>query len=162
MNGEHIEQLLDQGLRNLTESERQTIESHTSVCQPCLNRYNSALFAEKLIIARAHEDVPVPPFFSTRVMAELRARQGRTAFSFESIWKTARVLLASMISVVTILVALTVYASWHQVSVDLTQDDDMYTTEWAIVDEADPTADVTDNQVLTTLYEPADANGQDN
>lgn len=162
MKSEHIEHLLDQRYHDLTEGQRQTIHTHIETCEECAARYRAALVADRLITARANETVEVPSFFATRVMAAVLERRANRSLSFSNFWRSARMALASMIGVVLILAALTFLTGRNITTTDSSADDDIYTAEWVIVNDADPTADVTDSQVLTTLYEPAGNNGQDN
>jgi anti-sigma factor RsiW len=161
MKSEHIDHLLDQRYQNLTATERQTVHAHIEACEECLGKYRAAVVADELIYARANEPIEVSPFFATRVMASVRERRATRSFSFATLLRSARVPLASMISLVMLLVALTFLTGRNATPVDQSSDEDIYTAEWVIVNDADPTADVTDSQVLTTLYEPAGNNGQD-
>ena len=106
MNTEHILTLLDERpLAALTESERAAIEKHTKECAACLQSYRAAVIAASLLQERAAATIEPTPFFKTRVMAALR-EQREQAFSFAAMWRAARAMVASMITVVMILVVL--------------------------------------------------------
>src|SRR5689334_8837698 len=99
MHTEHIINLLDEHpLATLSESERAIVEAHSFVCASCLQAYQAAVIATALLQERAAEVVEPTPFFKTRVMAALRERQTDLPFSFGAMWRTARAMVASMVT----------------------------------------------------------------
>ena len=159
----HIIELLDQNSsRELSAGDREAIESHASECPDCLRVYQAFDISGRLLSARAQQTIEPSPFFATRVMAALRESQTEQADPIPALWKPLRSLIASLVTMVVVLVALSIYVARSLPSPVVAQRDDVYSAEWVILDDGDLSDDVTDNQVLTTLYESPDGYGQDN
>ncbi len=157
MKTEHITNLLDERpLADLQDSERAAIESHIADCAACLQAYRAAELSASLIRQRAAATIEPTPFFKTRVMAAWRERQAEPPFSFAAVWRTARAMVASMIAVVMILVALNFYVSNSRLPATtepLAANDTFYSTESVILGNSDLSDELTDSEVLNTLYE---------
>ena len=162
MNTEHIINLLDERpLAMLSEPERALIEVHTKECAPCLKAYQAAIITATLLQERAAEVFEPTPFFKTRVMTALRERQADSSFSFGAMWRAARAMVASMITVVMILAALNFYfgsSSITSTPESVAASDTLYSTESVILGNGSD--DLTDNEVLTTLYDSSGRYGQ--
>lgn len=164
MTGEHIIELLDRvSARELTPQEREAIESHVAGCGECLRAYRAFVISGKLISARAGRTAEPPAFFTKRVMAALRDKQVQQKIAIPLLWRSVRSVLATMVLLVVLLGILSIYVGRSNPGVNVRPTrDDLYSEEWVILDDGDLSADVTDNQVLTTLYESPDGYGHDN
>lgn len=162
MKTEHIINLLDERpLATLSEPERGVVEAHTKECAACLQAYQAAVIATALLQERAAEVVEPTPFFKTRVMAALRERQADLSFGFGTMWRAARAMVASMITMVMILAALNFYFGTSGVTSapePVAASDTLYSTESVILGNGSD--DLTDNEVLTTLYDSPGRYGQ--
>ena len=157
MKNQHIINLLEeQSLKSLSDSQRATIEAHIANCLACLNAYQAAAISAEILQARASEIIEPMPFFKTRVMAALRERQAEQTFSFAALWRAARATVASLIAVVFILLTLNFYIGGSQAtpaSSELSGNGSIYSPEWVLLDSGNNSDDLTDDQVLSTLYE---------
>jgi hypothetical protein len=155
MKNEHIINTLEQQpLNSLSDNQRIAINTHIVDCPACLNAYQAAVIAAEVLQARAGEIIEPTPFFKTRVMAALRAQQTEQAFSFASLWKTARAAVASMVAIVVILLTLNFYMGNSQSAPsEVSENGSIYSAEWVILDNGNNADDWTDEQVLSTLYE---------
>lgn len=157
MNHEHIINILEeQPLKVLSDSQRATIETHTADCLACFQAYQVAAIAAEILQARANEIIEPTPFFTTRVMAALRERQAEQPFSFAAMWRATRAVIASMIVGVAILLTLNFYiggASTTLAPNEAPANESIYSPEWIILENGNNADDLTDNQVLSTLYE---------
>jgi hypothetical protein len=162
MNTEHVINLLDERpLAALSEPERAIVEAHTKECAACLQAYQAAVIATVLLQERAVEVVEPTPFFKTRVMAALRERQADLPFSFAAMWRAARAMVASMITVVMILVALNFYFGSSGITSapeQVAASDTLYSAESVILGNG--ADDLTDSEVLTALYDSPGRYGQ--
>ena len=104
------------------------------------------------------------PFFQTRVMAALRERQASNApFSFARLWKSAGALVASMAATVALLAGLTFVApqTASETTTDVASVANPYTADEVILNQAEAAGDdVTNDQVLSTIYEQDDDNAR--
>jgi predicted anti-sigma-YlaC factor YlaD len=157
MKNEHIISILEeQSLKSLSDSQRATIEAHIANCLDCLKAYQAAAISAEILQARAHEIIEPTPFFKTRVMAALREQQAEQTFSFAAMWRAARATVASMIAVVIILLTLNFYIGGLQATPtpnELPENASIYSPEWVMLDNGNNADDLTDDQVLSTLYE---------
>jgi anti-sigma factor RsiW len=157
MKNEHIISILDeQPLADLPDRERATIEAHVANCRACLQAYQAAVISAEILQARAKETFEPTPFFKTRVMAALRERQAEQPSSFAAMWRAARAVIASMVVGVAILLTLTFYiggVSTTQAPNEVSTNESIYSPEWVILENGTNADDLTDNQVLSTLYE---------
>jgi hypothetical protein len=157
MKNEHIISILDeQPLTNLPDRERATIEAHVAHCLACLQAYQAAVLTAEILQARAKETFEPTPFFKTRVMAALRERQAEQPSSFAAMWRAARAVIASMVVGVAILLTLTFYIGGVSTTPppnEVSANDSIYSPEWVILENGNNADDLTDNQVLSTLYE---------
>lgn len=109
MKDTHIIQLLDSNrFRSLSGPDAVQLETHIVQCDGCRQAYLAAQASSGLLRARAAEEVAPAPFFSTRVMALVREQRNEPSlFNLVSLWKAARALVLSAVSVVLLLAALT-------------------------------------------------------
>lgn len=157
MKNQHIIGILEeQPLHRLSDSQRATIEAHLVNCLDCLPAYQAAVMSAELLQARANEIIEPTPFFKTRVMAALRERQAEQAFSFLAMWRATRAVIASMVVGVAILLTLNFYIGGIPSTAlpnEVSANDSIYSPEWVILENGNNADELTDSQVLTTLYE---------
>jgi anti-sigma factor RsiW len=157
MKNQHIIHIIEeQPLHRLSDSQRATIESHLARCPDCLRAYQAAVISAEILHARADEFIEPTPFFKTRVMAALRERQAGQAFSFAAMWRAARAVIASMVVGVAILLTLNFYLGGNPstgLPGEVSANDSIYSPEWVILENGASADELTDSQVLSTLYE---------
>ena len=157
MNHEHIINILEeQPLNGLSDSQRATLEAHIANCLTCFQAYQVAAIAAEILQARANEIIEPTPFFTTRVMAALRERQTEQPSSFAAMWRAARAVIASMVVGVAILLTLNFYIGGTVTTPapnGVSANDSIYSPEWVILENGNNADDLTDSQVLSTLYE---------
>ncbi len=155
MTTEHIIKILEaESLASLSADDRLGVERHIKACADCARAYQAAEIAAELLQARVNEVIEPTPFFKTRVMAAVRARKAESSFSFTTLWQTARAMVASMAVVVAILVGVNFYVGSFG-SPDFNDSpagDNIYSTEWVLLENGDASNSITDNEALTTLY----------
>jgi anti-sigma factor RsiW len=110
MNEEHIIDLLgDASPSGLSDEHRSRVEGHVVHCPDCRRAYTAARGAATLLRARAAQEIEVPPFFATRVMAALREQQSKPLlFAPASWWQTTKAFLFSGAAMAALLGALIV------------------------------------------------------
>lgn len=158
----HITNLLDRdAVRNLTPADRATIEAHSAKCADCRNAYFAAVAAHQLIAARSVQLFEPSPFFATRVMAVIRERgappQSTVAGGLGAATNALRAALSSMILVVTLLFALTLYFGGNEVEYMQQSSAAGASSELPLLEDEDSGDDLSDLQVISILYEPADS-----
>jgi hypothetical protein len=164
MNTEHIINILEaESLNRLSPADREAVERHVKDCADCAKAYQAARVADELLVSRMADVLEPSPFFKTRVMAAVRAQKAEPAFSFGTLWHTARAVVASIVMVVAILLGLNFYVGGFNPqtgSEDLLASENIYSTDWVLLENG--ASNVTDSEALTTLYESASDYEQDN
>jgi hypothetical protein len=158
---EHITSLLERGpVSALGDRERAIIEAHTKTCADCLRAFDAVTAGSELLQARASLTIEPTPFFTARVMAGVRATKSKHLAPV-GMWEAARALIGSMMAVVVMLVLVSVYIGGLGSGGDAgdSSGEDVYSTEWVVMNNSDD-ADLTDNQVLTTLYDASSDYGE--
>jgi hypothetical protein len=155
MKNEHIIGILEeQPLSQLSEGQRVAIGTHIGDCPDCLKAWQAARLGAEVLRARAAEVIEPTPFFKTRVMAALRAREAEQSFSFGALWKAARAAVASMVALVVILLTLNFYLGKARIAPsEVSENGSLYSAERVILDNSSTADDWTDEEVLSTLYE---------
>ena len=159
MRDEHITHILERtALAGLNEAELSTVRSHTAHCAACRRDFEAAQVAATLLKERAGEVFEPSPFFQTRVLAALRERQALEETSvFERLWKATRTLVASMAATVATLAVLTFFVPGIQPAAttpEYATASSSYSADEVLFNRNDAPGDsMTDEQVLTTLYE---------
>jgi hypothetical protein len=161
----HITNLLDrEAVRDLTPGDCMTVEAHCVKCADCRNAYFAAIAAHELITAHSVQLFEPSPFFATRVMAVIRERGARQESTFAAgviaATSALRTALTSMILVVTLLFSLTLYFGGNEVGYVDQSSDARASSEPALLDEEDGGDDLSDFQVISILYGPADSDEQ--
>ncbi len=150
MRDNHIIEILERSsFANLSQSDRESIQTHAASCADCARAYKAAMVSESLLKERGLETVAPPPFFHTRVLAALRERQSEPAFT--RLWRAAGALASSMVAAVALLAVLSFLIPSQSVDPSALN---AYSAEEVILNQGDAGLDqVSDEQVLTTLYD---------
>lgn len=160
MKDQHIISLIENtSFGSISESDLETIKAHAAECDSCERAFIAARLASAMLRERTAETFEPSPFFQTRVMAHLRERQAASAWSWDRIWRAAGALASSMVATVAALAVLTFVipeASTTSELVDATSARNTYSVEEVILNQGDSLEEVSDGQILTTLYDAAE------
>ncbi len=159
MKNEHVISILEsKPLVGLDESDLGQIRAHATACEACRRAYESAQVSSVLLQERAGESFEPPPFFQTRVLAALRERQSANeTWAWSRLWRTAGGLASSMVATVATLAVLTFVVPSTQNADSQTPSVNAYSTEAVVLDEkGTPEDQISNNDVLATLYETDD------
>ena len=159
MRTEHINSILDgQPLASLTENDLGQIRRHSLACESCRRAFEAAQVTAALLQERVAEHFESPPFFQTRVLAELRERRAvNDTWAWSRLWRTAGGLAASMVATVATLAVLTFVVPANETANSPSLSVNSYSTEAVVLDEnARPDDQLSNNDVLATLYETDD------
>jgi hypothetical protein len=151
---EHIIDMLDNTpLSSLTESKIKTIRSHVEGCPSCLQAFEAAQVSSLLMKERAAETIEPSPFFQTRVLAALREKQANVS-AFVRLWKSAGALVTSMAVTTVALAALSFFVpgAGTDTQRDTTAALVPYSAESVVLDQNQGDDQMTDDQVLNTIY----------
>jgi anti-sigma-K factor RskA len=153
MKDKHIINLLESGpLAELSDSDLSEVRAHAEECAGCRQAFEAAQIATLLLKERAAETFEPSPFFHTRVLATLRERQtANDQWAWSRMWRSAGALASSMVATVAALAVLT-FVIPAQVTPE-TSALSAYSAEEVILNHGESDDQVSDGQVLTTLYE---------
>jgi anti-sigma-K factor RskA len=155
MREEHIIHILEtKPFASLSETDHSAIRAHTASCAGCARAYKVALVSSSLLQERVGETVEPSPFFHTRVMAAIREQQSEGR-GFLRLWRAAGALVSSMAATVALFAVLSFAVSGEQPLTAEASAFTSYSAEEVILDAEETNEQVTDAQILTTLY-PAD------
>ena len=155
MKDKHIINLLESGpLAELSESDLSEVRAHADECAGCRQAFDAAQIAALLLKERAAETFEPSPFFHTRVMASLRERQAANEqWAWSRMWRSAGALASSMVATVAALAVLTFVIPGQVTTVTPeTTALNAYSAEEVILNHGESDDQVSDSQVLTTLY----------
>jgi anti-sigma factor RsiW len=156
MKQNHIIELLERGpLSSLNENELRAISTHTEICPACHRAYEAARISTLLVKERAAETVEPSPFFQTRVLAALREQQANNKVpAFWRLWKTAGALVSSMALTTAALAVLSfVLPGAGSGTTQNTAELSPYSAEAVVFSQAQNDDQMTDEQVLSLIYE---------
>ncbi|MFN2513549.1 MAG: hypothetical protein ABR568_19280 [Pyrinomonadaceae bacterium] len=155
MKDKHIINLLESApLAELSNSDLSEIRAHANECAGCHQAFEATQIAVLLLKERAAETFEPSPFFHTRVMATLRERQTTNEWAWSRMWRAAGALASSMAVTVAALAGLTfVIPSQNNAITSETTALSAYSAEEVILNHGEYDDQVSDGQVLTTLYE---------
>jgi hypothetical protein len=159
MRDEHIKKLLDEApLASLGKAELAAARAHAEGCAECRGAFEAAQAASLMLRTRAAETFEPSPFFQTRVLAALRERRAaEEGWTLARLWRSAGLLFSSMAATTAALVVLTFVTPQEQVTAQqVASGATPYTAEALLFGEAEADAQMTYEQVLTTLYESED------
>ena len=156
MKDKHIINILESApLAMLSESDLSEVRAHTDECAGCRQAFEAAQIATLLVKERSAETFEPSPFFHTRVMATLRERQTTNEqWAWSRMWRAAGALASSMVATVAALAVLTfVIPSQVTTVTPETSALSAYSAEEVILNHGEFDDQISDGQVLTTLYE---------
>jgi len=157
MKQNHIIELLESGpLSSLTESDLRAIGTHTEICPECHQAYEAARISTLLVKERASETMEPSPFFQTRVLAALREQQANNKVpAIWRLWKTAGALVSSMALTTAALAVLSfvVPGAGTVTTQNTTAELSPYSAEAIVFSQAQNDDQMTDEQVLSLIYE---------
>jgi len=162
MRDNHITNLLDaKPFSDLSDAEISTVESHVLSCAACRSAYDSARVTSSLIEARTLETIEAGPFFKTRVMAELRARRLTAEEpALVRMWKSARALVTTMALLLVLLAGVTIFTRAADSNEGTSLGPGVYSPEYVVLARGDSDDELTNYQVLETIYDLEDGDGQ--
>ncbi len=156
MKNEHILDILDEkAFADLSESDLKIIGAHASGCADCRRQYSAAKLSS-VLLKEAVDEIFAPPFFATRVMANLRERQlavNPTA-AVGRMWNASKIVVGAMTATVAVLIMLTIFAP-DLTTVSSRANTDVfnnYSTEMVILNEKIPTKEPTNEQIFQIVY----------
>ena len=156
MKDKHIINLLETApLADLSENDLSEVRAHAGECAGCHQAFEAAQIAALLLKERAVETFEPSPFFHTRVMATLRERQtANDQWAWSRLWRSAGALASSMVATVAALVVLT-FVIPSQISTITPESNALsaYSAEEVILNHRDSDDQVSDGQILSTLYD---------
>ena len=161
MKNEHVIGILEsKSFAELDENDLGQIRAHTAACEACRHAYEAAQVCAALLQQRAEESFDPSPFFQTRVLAALRERRAENEiWAWSRLWRSAGGLASSMVATVATLAILTfvIPGTQNPDSQSPAAVVNAYSTEAVLFDEsALPDDQISNNDVLTTLYETDD------
>ena len=159
MKNEHVIGILEaRPFAALDADDLAQIRAHAAGCESCRRAYEAAEVSAVLLQERAAETFEPSPFFHTRVLAAMREQQAASeTWAWSRLWRTAGGLASSMVATVATLAILTFVVPGTQTaeSPDPATAVNAYSTEAVVLDQsARPDDQVSDSEVLTTLYGP--------
>lgn len=172
MKCEHVISLLESNtFTSLNESDLIAIRSHCVECPDCECAFSAVQVSIVLLRERSAEGETFEPspFFHTRVLASLRERQAaNNSWAWRSMWRAAGALASSMVATVAALAVLTFVVPENQVTSgtrEISSLQSSYSAEEIIlsngVSESQfPAEQVSDGQVLTTIYDGEEEAGR--
>ncbi|MDQ3666459.1 MAG: hypothetical protein M3410_07740 [Acidobacteriota bacterium] len=155
MKDKHIINLLEGApLAGLSESDLSEVRAHTGECAGCRQAFEAAQIAALLLKERVAETFEPSTFFHTRVMAALRERQTTNkSWAWSRMWRAAGALASSMVATVAALAVLTFVIPGQVTTVTPeTTALNAYSAEEVILNHGEFDEQVSDGQVLSTLY----------
>lgn len=161
MNCSELNRLLDDDPQILEDGsiEMRAIERHALTCSDCRESIAAARLAHALIGAREQEHVVPSIYFASRVAALARDSAQVRGASFESLWRSARVVVSSLVLLILALLTLN-YAQRTNSGVleEPVQADTQYSLEKVIVDDGGQQP-LTNAQVLDSIFDSGDSYG---
>ena len=155
MKDEHIiSRLENTSLGSLGEADLIAIRTHAESCPDCLQAYQAAQVSRLLLKERVAAEFEPSPFFHTRVLAILRERQANNdSWAFSRMWRAAGALASSMAAAVALLAVFTFAVPENQIaSQQVSSLPNGYSAEEVILEQTPQAEEVSDGQLLTTIY----------
>ena len=151
-----IEMLENSPLASLSESDLQVVRSHAENCPECRGAFAAAQLSTLVIRARAAEVIEPAPFFQTRVLAALREQQANNFPVLWRLWKSAGALVSSMALTTAALAVLSFVAPTTTTSPETTATLLPASAEAVVFNQDQNDDQMTDDQVLSTIYADPD------
>jgi hypothetical protein len=164
MRDSHIIKMIEEKrVSRCSDGEMAAIKAHVEGCPECLRAYDAARISDSLVSSRASEAVEVPPFFKTRVMAAIREK--RLSPELPAVmrwWQAARALLSVMCATVVVLIGLTLFnpvVGPQEQPAAMAATQSLFSPEFVVLGEGDLADDVAYDQVLGTMYDLEEDDG---
>jgi anti-sigma-K factor RskA len=156
MSTNHIINLIEnEPLASLSESDLNAVREHTRDCGDCSRAFEAAQISMLLLRERAAEAFEPSPFFHTRVLATLRERESAGGlWGWTKVWRAAGALASTMVATVAALAVLTFVIPGGQTvtgSQELTAVN-AYSAEEVLFEQSESNEQVSEDQILNTLY----------
>lgn len=157
MKDNHITDILDNSpLANISERDLKMIRSHVESCVACRRAYEAARISALLIKQHVEEADEASrnanPFFQTRVLAAWREQRAMNSVpTFRRLWNAANALVAGMVATTAALAVLSFVAPAER-AVEQAVIAGPYSVEAVVLNETQGPDQVTDDQVLSTIY----------
>lgn len=155
MRNEHIVSLIENTpLASLSEDDLSAIRAHTERCSGCLRAFQAAQVSGLLLKQRVSVEFEPSPFFHTRMLAILRERQAANeSWAFGRMWRAAGALASSMAAAVALLAVFTFVVPERRIaSQQVSSIPNGYSAEEVILDQTPQAEEVSEGQLLTTIY----------
>lgn len=157
MSKNHIISLIESTpLASLSESDLNSIRTHSNDCADCRRAFEAAQISMLLLKEGGPETFEPSPFFHTRVLATLRERQiGGDQWAWTKVWRAAGALASSMVATVAALAVLTFVIPGGQtgsISQDMTSSLNGISAEEVLLDQGEAFNQVSEDQILNTLF----------
>jgi len=155
MKDKHIINLLESApLAELSENDLSEVRAHAGECAGCHQAFEAAQIASLLLKERAAETFEPSPFFQTRVMAMLRERQtANDQWAWSRMWRAGGALASSMAATVAALAVLTFVIPSQTTVTPESSALSSYSAEEVILNRGESDDQVSDGQILSTLYD---------
>jgi predicted anti-sigma-YlaC factor YlaD len=155
MQKDHIIQLLEEGIDDMSQDQLAIIETHTVDCPACRRAYQAAQICRDMLTARVAESIEPSPFFAKRVMAALREQPRQPEISpFLRLWRATAPIFTSMVAAVLILLTLTIFSSVYTTPRPTAPPEGGSVQNLLAGDNAG--GDMTDSQVITALSDDSE------
>jgi hypothetical protein len=157
MSKNHIISLIESTpLASLSESDLNSIRTHTNDCADCRRAFEAAQISMLLLKEGGPETFEPSPFFHTRVLATLRERHiAGDQWAWTRVWRAAGALASSMVATVAALAVLTFVIPGSQtgsLSQDMTSSLNGISAEEVLLDQGEAFNQVSEDQILNTLF----------
>lgn len=158
MKNEHILDILDEkAFAELGEAEMSFLKAHAARCADCFQAFEAARLSSVLLRTHAAAPLEPPPFFQTRVMANLREKQAKINpfAALARLWKASASLVVMMMAFVAVLVALTIFAPLNTASAGSSAQASAFdgdSTDMVIINDRLPGREPTNEQVFQIIY----------
>lgn len=156
MKNNHILDILDEkAFADLSVEEIKSIDAHNAFCDDCRRQFAAAKVSSVLLRSTSEIYAP-PPFFTARVMANIRSKQMAVnpLAALGRMWKASKTVVGAMTAAVFVLIILTVFApDINQVTAAANNDIfNNYSTEMVILNEKIQTREPTNEQIFQIVY----------
>lgn len=154
MTNEHIIELLENNsLTEIRGVELEKVQSHVRVCATCERAFEAAQLSSLMLKEQAAAAFEPSPFFQTRVLAALRERQAASEWSWSRMWRATGALASSMLAGVLAIAVLSFAAPGISTESEVSLAGSGYSAEEVILSGELADDQVSDAQVLSSLYE---------
>ena len=157
MKDKHITELIESvPFGSISAEQLNFVSTHVKSCESCRSAFEAAQVADVLLKERARVVIEPSPFFQTKVLAALRERQVENVPALLRLWRSAGALVSSMAMTTVALAALSFLVPGPAVPTQETLAVNSYSAEGVILEQNASDEQLTDEQVLNTIYAEED------